>query len=214
MSASEVKSKLGMDNSSIKNWPGQAPGSCQSAEVADVVIRFVASDFEAGIARHVEGLAFAVGFPLALALELDATGAADAFHDFRRAGVEGQAGRQDHADRLLGAVGQHHGVADTLAIKVNIGILDHGHVVVLRHLNTPEFLNDSLGDETDHAKGQHEEEKEGPSLAGLGFPGDLADDEQHEEDEGANAPGREEIRDLLFVEPEYGTAFHRLTLLF
>src|SRR5574343_1488938 len=133
MSASEVKSKLGMGNSSIKNWPGQAPGSCQSAEVADVVIRFVASDFEAGIARHVEGLAFAVGFPLALALELDATGAADAFHDFGRAGVEGQGGRQDHADRLLGAVGEDDGVADALAVEIDIGLLDHRNVIELRH---------------------------------------------------------------------------------
>ncbi len=61
-------------------------------------------------------------------------------------------------------------------------------------------------------KGQHEEEHEGARLAGLGLPGDLADDEQHEEDEGTDTPGREEIRDLFFVEPEYG-AFHRLALL-
>ena len=54
-----------------------------------------------GIARHVEGLAFTVGLPFGFALSLIAAAAANAFHDLRRAGVEGQAGRQDDANRLL-----------------------------------------------------------------------------------------------------------------
>ena len=85
----------------------------------NVVIRLVAGNLEAGVARYIEGLAIAVGRPFALALQLDAAGTADTFHDFRRTGIEGQAGRQDHADRLLGAVGQHHRVAHALAIKIS-----------------------------------------------------------------------------------------------
>ena len=135
--------------------------------MADVVIGLAVGNrnLEAGIARHVERLAIAVCLPLAFTLELDAAGAANTFHDFRRAGIEGQAGRQDHANRLLGAVGQHNGVADALAVKINIGPLDHRNVVVLRHLNTPEFLNNCFGDKPHHAEGKYEEEYEGPRLA-------------------------------------------------
>src|SRR5690606_10494725 len=104
-----------------------------SAEVADVVIRLVAGDLEGRIARNIEGLAGAVVLPLALALQLDAAGAGHAFHDFRRAGVEGQGGRQDHADALLYAVGELDAVADALAVEIDIGLLDHADVIELGH---------------------------------------------------------------------------------
>jgi len=48
--------------------------------------------------------------------------AAGAFHGFRRAGVEGQGRRQDHADRLLAAVGQREVVAHAFAVEVHVGL--------------------------------------------------------------------------------------------
>src|SRR5574343_1036619 len=107
-----------------------------------VGIAFSDGNFDARITRHIERLAIAIGLPFALALQLDATGTTDTFHDFRCASVEGQARRKDDTPRLLRAISKYHRVADAFAIKINIGLFDHGNIVVLRHLNTPEFLND------------------------------------------------------------------------
>src|SRR5512142_767259 len=102
--------------------------------MADVVVRLAGHfDVEAGIARHLERLPGAVGFPLALARQLDAAGACHGFHDFRRAGVEGERGRQDHADRFLAAVGELHGVRNALAVEIDVGLLVDCDMVELGH---------------------------------------------------------------------------------
>jgi hypothetical protein len=67
-------------------------------------------------------------------------------------------------------------------------------------------LNDCLCDETDHAESKNKEQHKSARLACLRLERNFANDEKHEDDEGANTPGREEIRDLLFIEPEYGAA--------
>ena len=97
-------------------------GAFGSTEVADVVVGLRHADLEFGVAGDAEFLALAGPDPVAAAVELVFAKAAYAFHDFRRAGVEGQAGRQDHAHRQLGAVGQGQAVAHALAVKVHIGL--------------------------------------------------------------------------------------------
>ena len=64
-------------------------------------------------------------------------------------------------------------------------------------------LDHALGDEADHAEGQRQKQHEGAELAGFGLPRQLADDEQHVEDEGADAEGQAEPGDLLLVEAEH-----------
>src|SRR5574340_213297 len=101
--------------------------------MADVVIGFAGYfDIEAGIARHVEGLAGVAGLPVA-ALELVAAAAGDRLHDFRRTGIEGERGRQDHADRLLGAVGQRDAVRHALAVEIDVGLGNNRYIVKLGH---------------------------------------------------------------------------------
>src|SRR3546814_3571371 len=78
-----------------------------------------------------EGLATTVFDPLVLALEPDAAMAFQQFHRFRRGGTEIEGRRQDHADRFAGAVRQHHRVADALAVEIDIGFLEHRHLIEL-----------------------------------------------------------------------------------
>ena len=109
----------------------------QSAEMADVVIGLAGDlDVERRVARHIVGLAGAVGLPRRLALQADTAAACHAFHDFRCAGVEGERGRQDDADRFLRAVGELDAVADALAVEVDAGLGGDGDAVdlVLRQL--------------------------------------------------------------------------------
>src|SRR5512139_1896989 len=103
--------------------------------MADVVVRLARHlDVEAGIARHLERLAGTVGLPLGLAGELDAARARHRLHDLGRAGVEGERGRQDHADRFLGAVGQRDAVRHALAVEIDVGLGNHRYIVELGHL--------------------------------------------------------------------------------
>src|SRR5690606_18025354 len=104
----------------------------RSAEVADVMVGLARHfDVEAGIARHVEGFAGGVGLPVSLTLEAHAAAAGDAFHDFGRAGVESERGRQDDADGFLGAIGELDAVADALAVEVDVGLGGDGDAVDL-----------------------------------------------------------------------------------
>jgi hypothetical protein len=52
-----------------------------------------------------------------------------AFHDFRRAGIEGQGRREYNAHRFFGAVGQNDVVADAFAVKVDVGLGGDGNVI-------------------------------------------------------------------------------------
>jgi len=98
-------------------------------EVADVVIRLGDADVEFRVAGHAEGLACGGFHPFVAARELVLAGTGDAFHDFGRAGVEGQAGGQHDADGFFRAVGQRETVADAFAVKVHIGLGRDAHVV-------------------------------------------------------------------------------------
>jgi hypothetical protein len=51
----------------------------------------------------------------------------------------------------------------------------------------------------DKTKNKHD----GAGLPGLRFPGNLADDEEHEEHEGTDPEGHAKIRNLLFRQPEH-----------
>src|SRR5690349_5648788 len=61
-----------------------------SAEMADVVVGLVDADLEAGIAGDAEALSRAALLPVGAAGQLVFAAAGDAFHDFRRTGIEGQ----------------------------------------------------------------------------------------------------------------------------
>ena len=70
---------------------------------------------------------------LQLAGKLDAAAPADDFHDLRCAGVEDQAGREDHTHSLFRAVGKQDGVADAASVEIDIRLLDHADVIKLAH---------------------------------------------------------------------------------
>jgi len=101
----------------------------RSTEMADVVVGLGHADLELGVARNVEFFACAGLDPFVAAVKLVLARATHAFHDFRRAGIEGQSGGQDHAHRQLGAVGQGQAVTDAFTIKVNIGLGFDGDAV-------------------------------------------------------------------------------------
>lgn len=63
--------------------------------------------------------------------ELHTAGASNTFHDFRCAGIEYQFGRQDHANRFFSAIGEDHSVRNTLAVEIDIGLLEDGYIVEL-----------------------------------------------------------------------------------
>src|SRR5512139_1354057 len=103
--------------------------------MADVVVGLAGHfDVEAGIARHLERLPGAVGLPLVFAGQFDAARARHRLHDLGCAGVEGERGRQDHADRFLGAVGQRNAVRNALAVEVDVGLGNNRYIVELGHL--------------------------------------------------------------------------------
>lgn len=97
--------------------------------VAEVVVSLGDADVEFRVAGHVERFARRGGDPFVAACELVLAGTGHAFHDFGRAGVEGQAGGQHHADGFFRAVGQRETVADAFAVKVHIGLGRDAHVV-------------------------------------------------------------------------------------
>ncbi len=93
-------------------------------KVADVVVGVKASrhpNLKLRIARHAKLRTCAAGDPGVCSSQLVVAASGHTFHDLGRAGVEGQGGGQDHANRLFGSVGQGDAVADTLAVKVHIG---------------------------------------------------------------------------------------------
>ena len=63
-------------------------------------------------------------------------------------------------------------------------------------------LDDLLGDEAEDAERKHEEQDEGAEASGLRLARQLEDDEEHERDERADAPGQAEFRDLGFGQAE------------
>src|SRR3569833_3380623 len=88
----------------MQQWGRRLP------EMTDVIERFDGLDVETGIAWHLELLAAFVGRPLVFSLEPDAAFPGVELHDFRRAGIENQRRRKNHADGFLGAVGEQDGV--------------------------------------------------------------------------------------------------------
>ena len=87
------------------------------------------ADVELGIAGHAEGFTRRGFHPLVAAGQLVFAGAAHAFHGFGRARAEGEAGRQDHADRFLGAISQREAMAHAFAVEVHIGLGGEAYVV-------------------------------------------------------------------------------------
>ena len=122
--------------------------------MANVVIRLVTGDFKRRVTRHIKRLAGAVGFPFSFTLQTHAAATTHAFHDFWCARIEGQRRRQNDTDCFFGAIGKLHGVANALTIKVDVCCFNYGNVIVLSRLDSPQFLNNALGDKTHHTKSQ------------------------------------------------------------
>ena len=88
------------------------------AEVADVVNGLGHGNHKAAIAWDVKRLTRAIGLAGGFACQRDAALALQHFHDFGGTGVKGQGGRQNHADRLFGAVCKGDAVADAAARRL------------------------------------------------------------------------------------------------
>ena len=118
-----------------------ANGTPDSAEMADVAVGLARdADLERGITGHAELVAGAGADPFGAAREQVLAAARRAFHDLGRAGVEGEGGRQDHADRFLAAVGERQAVADALAVEIHVGLRGDGRAgqgFVDRHSRVP-----------------------------------------------------------------------------
>ena len=97
--------------------------------MADVVVSLGHADLELRVARYAELLTRAGLDPGIAAGQFVFARAAHALHDLWGAGVEGQAGGQDHAHRQLGAIGQGQAVTDAFTVKVNIGLGGDGCAV-------------------------------------------------------------------------------------
>ena len=94
-------------------------------KVADVVVSLKTlghADVKLGLAGYAEAAACARGDPGVGAVEFVVAATGHALHDLGRAGVEGQGGRQDHADRFFSAVRQGDAVADAFAAEIDIGL--------------------------------------------------------------------------------------------
>ncbi len=66
-----------------------------------------------------------------------------------------------------------------------------------------EPLNKVLGNKSNHAKGQAQKYNKGAELAGLGFPGQMANDEQHVEHEATHAKAKAKGGNLFFRKTEH-----------
>ena len=93
------------------------------------MVRLSYTDIKAGVASDAELFTRDRLHPIIRSSELVITAASRAFHDFRCAGVEGEGGRQHHADRFFRAIRQRDAVAHTFAVKVNAGGGGNGDVV-------------------------------------------------------------------------------------
>src|SRR5690606_25032542 len=103
-----------------------------SSVMTDVVVgldAFGDADLEAAVAGPAELVAGAGLDPGVGAGQLVLAAATDTFHDFGCAGVEGQGGGQNHANRLLRAVREGDAVADALAVEVHVGLGGDGYAV-------------------------------------------------------------------------------------
>src|SRR6478609_3073004 len=89
-------------------------------------------DGEAALAGHVEISAGGVILHRGLAVEGHAAGAGDDLHALGRAGTEVVAAGIDEPEGLLRAVGHQHGVADNLAVEVDVGLGVDGDAGELR----------------------------------------------------------------------------------
>ncbi len=96
--------------------------------MTDVVVRLAHADLERRIARYAELLTGTRLDPGVGSCQLVLAAPGHTFHDFRRAGIEGQGGGQHHADRFFGAIGKSDAVADAFAVKVYVGLGGDGDV--------------------------------------------------------------------------------------
>lgn len=99
--------------------------------MANIIQRFNRFDLKTGIARHIETLSRAVGLPRVAACQFHAALAADDFHDFRCAGIEGKRGRQNDAEGFFAATSKQDSVRNAFAIKVDVGFFNDADVVEL-----------------------------------------------------------------------------------
>jgi len=170
-------------------------------------------DVEAGITRHLEAFPGGRGLPLGFTLEAVAASAGDRFHHLGLTGIEGQAGGQDDTNGLLAAIGKQHSVTDALAIKVNVGLLDDGHAVELGRLghffsssqksfDAKQSLDDAFGREADESDSKTDKHPDCAVLTRLGLQGELANDEDHVNDQPSHAEFEGNILELCDGQPE------------
>lgn len=97
--------------------------------MANVVVSLSHTNFKAGVARDAELFTGYRLQPIVRSSEFVLTTPSRAFHDFRCASVESEAGRQHHADRLFRAIRKRDAMAHAFAVKVNAGSGGNGDVV-------------------------------------------------------------------------------------
>ena len=85
-------------------------------------------DVEAGFGRDFKGLARGVRPDSGLPIQFDRALAGDDFHALGFVGAEMEFAGKNQAQGLADAVGQQNGVADDLALEINVGLGDSGDV--------------------------------------------------------------------------------------
>ena len=85
-------------------------------------------DVETGFGGDFKGLAVGVCLESSLAIQLDGALAGDDFHALGLVGAEMEFAGEDEAEGFSGAIGQQNGVADDLAVEIDVGLGDSGDV--------------------------------------------------------------------------------------
>ena len=97
--------------------------------MANVVVSLSHPNLKAGVTGDAELVTRHRLHPIIGSSKLVFTTSSRAFHDLRCAGVEGEGGRQHHADRFFNSIRQGDAVAHAFAVKVNAGGGGNGDVV-------------------------------------------------------------------------------------
>ncbi len=95
--------------------------------MANVVVGLGHANLELAVGWYAKLLTSTRANPGIGASQLVLATARNAFHNFWGAGVKGQGGGQNYADRFFSAIGQGNAVADTFAIKIHIGLGGDAH---------------------------------------------------------------------------------------
>lgn len=112
-------------------WPQFAEMLDDLQKVANVIQRFCRFYFKLGITRHIELLTGAVFIPEFFPLQAYAAFSCIHFHQFRRAGIEYQAGGKNHAYGFFAAVREQYRVRHAFAVKIDVGLFNDAYLVEL-----------------------------------------------------------------------------------